>query len=359
MATNPYKDRSPYRAPDFSLTIDGRDITPTIDARLISLALSECRGNESDQLDLVLNDSDGAVRLPPRGAEIALRIGWAGQALVDKGLFIVDEVEHSGSPDQVHIRARAADMRKSLRIRRDQSWHATTLGDIVGTIAKRHELHGRVDDALASVKIDHIDQTGESDLHFLTRLATQHDAVATVKKERLVFLPINGTRSSSGQALAKVTITREDGDQHRFHISDRDSYSGVRAYWHDAGRARRRGVLVGKKGHEKRLKDTYGSEADALAAARAEMNRIARGAATLELTLALGRPELMPQTPVTVKGFKSDIDGTAWLVVRVHHHLGDGGLTTRVELEAGAVPGDDTAQEDDATGDSSSIGSDD
>lgn len=60
--------------------------------------------------------------------------------------------------------------------------------------------------------------------------------MATVKKERLVFLPINGTRSSSGQALAKVTIIREDGDQHRFHISDRDSYSGVRAYWHDAGR---------------------------------------------------------------------------------------------------------------------------
>ena len=162
--------------------------------------------------------------------------------------------------------------------------------------------------------------------------------MATVKKERLVFLPINGTRSSSGQALAKVTITREDGDQHRFHISDRDSYTGVRAYWHDAGRARRRGVLVGKRGHEKRLKDTYGSEADALAAARAEMKRVAHGAATLELSLAVGRPELMPQTPVSVKGFKGDIDGTAWLVVRVAHQLGDGGLVTRFELETNAEP---------------------
>ena len=359
MATNPYMDRAPYRAPDFALTIDGRDITPSIDARLDSLSLSECRGNESDQLDLVLNDSDGTVRLPPRGAEIALRMGWAGETLIDKGLFTVDEVEHSGSPDQVHIRARAADMRKSLRIRRDQSWHGTTLGDIVGAIAKRHDLQGRVDDALAGVKVAHIDQTGESDLHFLTRLATQYDAVATVKKDRLVFLPINGTRSSSGHALTRVTITRGDGDQHRFHISDRDAYSGVRAYWHDPGRARRRGVLVGKKGHEKRLKDTYGSQADAMAAARAEMNRIARGAATLELTLALGRPELMPQTPVTVRGFKSDIDGTSWLVVKTHHHLGEGGLTTRVELENGAVPDDDTAQEVEATGDSSSIGSDD
>lgn len=327
----------PYRAPDYSLTVDGRDIKPAVNGRLISLALSECRGNESDQLDLVLDDSDGQLRLPPRGAEVALRLGWAGQILQDKGLFTVDEIEHSGSPDQVHLRARAAEMRKELRSRRDQSWHATTLGQIVRTLATRHGLQSRIDNSLAQVPVDHIDQTNESDLNFITRLASQHDAVATVKKEHLVFLPINGTVSSTGQALTRITITRADGDQHRYHSSDRGSYSGVRAYWHDAGRARRRGVLVGKTGNEKRLKDTYGSERDALAAARAEMNRIARGAATLELTLALGRPELMPQTPVTVRGFKPEIDGTQWLVVKLEHQLGDGGLVTRVEMEVGVV----------------------
>lgn len=337
---------TPYRAPDYSLTVDGRDIKPAVNGRLISLSLSECRGNESDQLDLVLDDSDGQLHLPPRGAEVALRLGWAGQILQDKGIFTVDEIEHSGSPDQVHLRARAAEMRKELRSRRDQSWHRTTLGQIVSAIAQRHGLQSRIDTTLAAVAVAHIDQTNESDLNFITRLASQHDAVATVKKERLVFLPINGTVSSTGQTLKRITITRADGDQHRYHSSDRGSYSGVRAYWHDPGRARRRGVLVGKKGNEKRLKDTYGSERDALAAARAEMNRIARGAATLELALALGRPELMPQTPVTVKGFKPEIDGTQWLVVKLSHQLGDGGLVTRVEMEMGVVSEEPVELED-------------
>jgi len=33
----------------------------------------------------------------------------------------------------------------------------------------------------------------------LTRLAKKHDAVATVKKRRMMFLPIHGTGSSKGE----------------------------------------------------------------------------------------------------------------------------------------------------------------
>ena len=62
-----------------------------------------------------------------------------------------------------------------------------------------------------------------------------------------------------------------DGDQHRYHSADRNAYSGVRAYWHDKNGAEKKSVLVGTEENEKRLKDTYGSEADALAAARMEM----------------------------------------------------------------------------------------
>src|SRR5450830_495403 len=142
--------------------------------------------------------------------------------------------------------------------------------------------------------------------------------------------------SGISQALRPITITRADGDQHRDHSSERGSYSGERACRHDPSRACRKG------GNLQCLKDTYGSERDALATAQAEMNRIARGAATLEL----GRPELMPPTPVTVHGFKPEIDGTQWLVVKLSHQLGDGGLVTRVEMENGALPSDDTPSED-------------
>ncbi|MCW8199283.1 phage late control D family protein [Verminephrobacter aporrectodeae subsp. tuberculatae] len=356
MATNPYKWQAPCRAPDYSLSIDGRDITPLIDARLESLSLHECRGKESDQLDLILDDSDGAMQLPSKGAEIALRIGWAGHQLIDKGLFTVDEVEHSGAPDQVHIKARAANMRASLRTRREHSWHATTVGHIVQTIAARHGLTPRVDRRLADTQVEHLDQTNESDLNFLTRLADQHDALVTVKKDRLLFLPVNDTMTSKGESLEAIIITRMDGDQHRYHTADRGAYSGVRAYWHDAKRAKHRGVLVGKAKNAKRLKDTYGSEDDALAVAKSEANRIVRGKATMELTLAIGRPDIMPQTPVRLQGFKADIDATPWLVVKLSHSIGDGGMVTRVELETRAKDGN--AREDDDSDNGTPPGSD-
>lgn len=322
---------SNHRTPNFHLTVDGRDITRTVNPRLINLTLTECRGGEADQLDLTLSDHDGKLAIPPKDAEIAVRLGWVGRTLVDKGTFIVDEVEHSGAPDVVTIRARSADLIKPLRIRTEKSWHEKTLGAIVSEIAGRHGLASKVDGALAGIFIAHIDQTHESDLHFVTRLAKRYDATATVKKGSLLFLPIDTTRTGH------LTFQRKDGDSHRWHTADRNAYSGVRAYWHDPGKAQRRSVLAGASGNAKRLRETFATEADALAEAKAEWLRVQRGAATFELTLAMGEPALAPQATVTVNGFKPGIDSTEWLVVKAAHTLSESGLTTRVEMEIGSA----------------------
>ncbi len=336
--------------PIYRLTLDGRDITPTVDPRLIGLSLTECRGDEADRLDLSLSDHDGLLDIPGKGVELSLAIGWADTGLVDKGTFVVDETEHTGAPDMLTIRARSAELRQSLRVRAEHSYHRTTVGAIVGTIAGRNQLTPRVDPALAALPVEHIDQTGESDVNFLTRLAKQHDAVCTVKRDRLLFLPINGTTTSGGQPLQAVAITRASGDNHRYHTSDRDAYSGVRAYWHDPGKAKRRGVLVGASGNAKRLRETYANATDALRAAKAEYQRVKRGASTLELTLALGVPLLGPQVPVSVAGFKPQIDGTSWLTVKTTHTMGDAGFHTRVELENAdaPAPGANYTPDDDA-----------
>ncbi|MFZ5548064.1 MAG: contractile injection system protein, VgrG/Pvc8 family, partial [Pseudomonadota bacterium] len=169
------------RQPDFRITLGGKDITAIVNPRLVSLALTQCRGGEADQLDLVLDDADGQLELPRTGVQLALAIGWAGADLTDKGTFTVDEVEHAGAPDQVQIRARSADLRAGLRNRAEQSWHATTLGTVGQTIARRNGLQARIDAGLAATPIEHADQTNESDINFITRLAMRHDAVATVK----------------------------------------------------------------------------------------------------------------------------------------------------------------------------------
>jgi phage protein D len=51
------------------------------------------------------------------------------------------------------------------------------------------------------------------------------------------------------------------------------------------------------------------------------------------MSLALGNPAVFLQSPVTVTGFKPEIDATEWLSVKVTHSLGGSGFTTRVEFE--------------------------
>nr|WP_215423492.1 contractile injection system protein, VgrG/Pvc8 family [Escherichia coli] len=72
------------KTPAFSISIEGRDITTVLDNRLMGLTLTDNRGFEADQLDLELDDADGKIVLPRRGAVITLALGWKGQPLFPK-----------------------------------------------------------------------------------------------------------------------------------------------------------------------------------------------------------------------------------------------------------------------------------
>lgn len=323
----------PARSPDYRITIAGQTISPELDARLISLRLTDQRGFESDQLDLTLSDYDGRLEIPPRGASLQVAIGWRGAGLVNKGTFIVNEVEHSGAPDQLTIRARAADLRADLIAKRNQSWHELSIDDIIRTIAARHELTPRVGQDLADKVIQHIDQTDESDPNFLTRLGERYDALATIKAGHLLFMPNGEAQTASGTAIPAVTLRRRDGDQYRYSLSDRDAYTGVVAYWQDTDNAKRETFLVGSNEKPKRLRDTFATEEEATQAAKAEWQRVRRAGASLTLALAEGRPDLYPETPLTARGWKADIDATGWVITQVEHSLTSSAYMVSVQAE--------------------------
>lgn len=159
------------KTPAFSIVIEGKNVTEVLDKRLMSLTLTDNRGFDADQLDLELDDADGQIVLPRRGAVITLALGWKGQPLFPKGSFTVDEIEHAGAPDRLTIRARSADFRETLNTRREKSWHQTTVGDVVKEIATRHNLTIALGKDLTDKPLDHLDQTNESDASFLMKLA--------------------------------------------------------------------------------------------------------------------------------------------------------------------------------------------
>ncbi|MBS0972754.1 phage late control D family protein [Serratia rubidaea] len=352
-------------APAFSLALQGKDITQNISKRLLSLSLTDNRGFAADQLDIELDDSDGLVVMPQRNAVLSLSLGWEGSPLTPKGQFTVDEVEHRGAPDTLTIRARSADFTGSLNMRRETSYHDTTLGNIVTQVAGRNKLRAKVAAELDAVKVSHIDQTQESDAAFLTRLAGLNGAVAAVKNGYLLFMkPGNGV-SVNGKPMPMFTISRQDGDSHTFSIADRDAYTGVTASWLNTKKPKPKKVKLKRKAKQEHLRalqhpkakpakpaeeakgdylagsadnvftitTLYATKAAAMRAAQAKWEKLQRGVAEFSLSLAMGCADIVPETPVQVSGFKAVIDAQGWLVSKVTHNVSGSGFTTDLELE--------------------------
>ena len=377
-------ERKNHRTPAFKVVITTKnkkqqDITQVVSSRLITLSLTDNRGLEADTLDLELSDHDGKLALPPRNAIISLALGWKGKPLIDKGQYSVAEVQFSGgagSADRLTIRARAADLKGSFSEQKERSFDKKTLGEIIDTIAKENQLKSQVEKELANRLIDHIDQTNESDINLLTRLAEEHGAMCTVKNGTLLFMPLGKGKTVTGKDIPLRKITRKNGDNYNFSIAESENYKAVRAYWHDPdsgkrgeitvdentkivrkkrmtkGRTLKDGTVKGRRlskrtyreieqqepitsdsSQIKSLRHTYASERTAITAAKSAFDKLKRGVATFSLNLAFGEPDLMPETPIALSGFKAESDNTNWLITQVTHSITDNGYTCGVEME--------------------------
>lgn len=356
------------KTPAFSLKLGKKDITGNIQSRLIALTVTDNRGFEADTLTLTLDDADGQIEMPERSNVITLAIGWQGAALTEMGSFIVDQVSHKGTPDQVSVTAKSADFRGSLNSPQDSSWHDTTLGAIVEEIAKRNKLDTSLPPSLAQIKIAHIDQSNESDANFLTRLARRNGAEIAVKSGKLFFI-VPGMCVVGGETMPSATIARSDGDSHDFSVADRINYSGVTAHWQDTATPKNQNTIqlqrtssqqkltpishpqavssqaasegkneptdytVGSKDNVLILSTTFANKEEAKLAAEAQWSEIQRNAAKFSITLAQGRADLRPETPVIVTGFKNVINARMWVVKKVTHTMNTQGFVSSVELE--------------------------
>lgn len=325
--------------PEFKLLANGGDITGTVQSRLKSLRFTDEAGMESDVLDVVLEDADpdNPIQMPPTGAELELFLGYDGAAQ-RMGLFVVDEIELAGWPGEMRITAHAApfDTSKSgkanLQTQKTRSWPKDTkLSAMVAKIAKEHGMDGAVSQSLASVTLPHLDQSDESDMHFLVRIARKYDAVVKPAAGKLVVAKRGESKSVSGQALPPVTLAPADVSTFRVALSKRENSGSVVAAWHETKKAKRHTVTVGSGEPVTRLRQQYANEAMAKAAATAELDKRARQQRKLSLTLP-GRTDLAAEAPLTLAGFRDGVDGE-WLITSVDHTLDNAGYVCTIAAE--------------------------
>jgi uncharacterized protein len=326
----------------WKVTLDGTDLTNRFKPFLISVTVTEKRGGEADELEIVLDDKDGLLDLPKRGAILKVAMGWergtgVTLGLIDKGEFKVDEAAWSGDPDQITIRARSADLTSEFRTRRERHFVAKTVKEIVSKIAADNGYTPHIDAALGAKVVPAIGSGAKSDAVFLKELGKRFDATATVKSARLIFAPIAKGQTASGASIPTVTLTRLDISRPRYSAIDRESYAGVEAVWHNKATGQRETVSheVTSGGTPKRLRKVYANQADATHACEAEANRSGRAKGKFEGSLSLGQPHIYPDTPVTLSGYKAEIEAQKWVVAEDAHKMdGSGGLTSNLTLES-------------------------
>ena len=318
--------------PLFRILADSVDVTAAFAGRLSSLSVSDAAGIESDAAEIVIDDRDGKIALPRTGAELDVRMGYEQTGLAPMGLFVVDEISLAGPPRAMTIRARAADLRQSLKRPRTRPWDGATIGAIVATIAAEHGYEPRCAAALAVETIAHIDQVDESDLHFLTRLAQQRGAVTKPAGGMLLFVPAGEAKSATGKTLPAAALAGGQVGRYEVTLAERGKYPAVTARWYDAAAASEQTVTVGSGEPVYTIGRRYPDHDAAYTAAKARLAAFARGTATLRLT-APGDTRLMAEGRLTVSGLRSGVNGD-WTMTRVSHRIDRAGYTCEIEAEA-------------------------
>jgi phage protein D len=337
--------------PAFTLTANSSDITATVQGRFVSLRLTDETGNTSDELEVTLTDHDPTqpIALPPTGAALQLSLGYADTGITSMGSFIVDEIGWQGPPDRLIITARAAaydqgnDGAYHLQTQKVRSWKAgTTIDAMVQKVASEHGMTGVVDSTLSGIALPHVDQQDESDLNMLLRIAKKYDAVVKPNGSQLVFAKRGQFKSASGKSIPPITIDKSDCTTYGYHQQKRESAGTIVAYYHAVKEAQRHIVSAGSGEPVRRIKQYFQTQAEAKAAAQAELARRSRAMQMFHITMP-GRPDASAEGQVILTGFRPDIP-TSWIAKTVTHELGGDGYSVSIELEQ-----PDASQQNDVT----------
>lgn len=327
----------------FEIKADSQRITDTISTRFVSLTVTDTSGYESDQMTLVLDDSPdpvtgSVIELPSKGVILDVSLGYrvAGKSSVyPAGRWVVDEVEPSGGilGNIITITSNGADFNGSMKEKKTRSWSSITLPGILETIASEHSLEAKIRQSFEAVVFEHIDQTEESDLGFITRLARDHDALGKVVGNVLVFDQRNTGINTQGQLMPTISLG-SPGNIIRWRMKQpgRTQYSSVVAKWYDVMQAKHFEEKAGTGEPVLYLEKTYPSAEEAREAAQSRYKASKRSDERLTLTGSVpdNAPLMLAETNLNITGLRAGVDGL-WRVDRCQLSMSTTGFSYSVD----------------------------
>lgn len=297
--------------------------------RVLALVVTDSEGWESDSAQIELDDRGGDVAIPRAGAELAIALGWAETGVRAMGRYVSGEVEASGPPAKLVIRATGVDFLRELKQRRTRSWDDTTVGGIASEIAGEHGLQARVTSAARLARVEHADQAGESDMALLLRLCRERGLECKIDAGRVVIAAAGEGRTHSGLSMEVVAIAPGDASRYRISWLARSSYGSVEARWRDVRSGRTRVERAGSGSPVSELRKLYSNSAEAAEAARARLSELRRDGARLSMELSAGDSRLVAESRIRLDNWRPGVPAE-WRVTKAVHRISDRGYTCEI-----------------------------
>lgn len=294
---------------------------------------------EVDEISFKLADGSGLWRSAwavDEGTTVAASIGYQGfGGLIFCGQYAVDEVESEGdaSGDTTTFRALAAFTSKELRTDRTAAYDEMSLEDIVTEVAGRHALEVIGD--IPELEFTRISQTKESDLAFLTRLATDWGCYFSVKGSTLVFTTRESIESAAPVRVFNL-MAGEGQIRYRLRKSTHKLYKSAIAKYLDPKTKKVIEVEIADprvpSGDILKIDDKVETQrqAERLCAARlaAENDKLGTGSITL-----VGSPSMVAGQVILLGPRFGKYTGL-WLVTMSDHKVASVGYTTTINVKS-------------------------
>jgi phage protein D len=193
--------------PTWRLWLNQAEVTTAIAPAVLSVVHSDRLEQSAAEVEVRIEDSQQRWQqtAPTRGDTLRLDIGYDDHS-IPCGLFELDEIETSGPPDVMTLKAISAGINQAWRTRVSRKYEGQSLFAIATTIAKAHGVTVvGVPRGLALTEHHRLTQKHETDLQFLRRVANLYNYSFSVRGTQLVFL----SRTELEQQPPVAVITRQ------------------------------------------------------------------------------------------------------------------------------------------------------
>jgi phage protein D len=288
--------------------------------QILSVTHEDKDGSNTDYLSLRLLPN---VPKPKPSTKLTFFLVNSVGEFLDCGIFYVQSVTRTKN-EPLHIRATSVEFSETQKKKHSRHYKDTTLSSIVNIVGK--ELSNKVKFKAPNIRLKSVNQTDETYISFLNRLAKEYDALFSIKKDVIYFV------SKNSDTLPKYTIYADNCSDISITHSTKTFYQSCKMKFRDRKKAEWQEVLVESGSPVLEVKCSCQSKEEARLKATNELRKRQRGTVTGNLT-TLGQ-KIYAGTHLDLKNtYEKEDDDTYYIKSVSHRYTHAGGWVCSVDFE--------------------------